>query len=243
MFEWECCDDGYEWCGSALVPSSTLRTRYAPPISGKRPQDETWRDVFLIFSTTKPTRVGIEKFAILYGLLGVLTVAVRRRAYAPQLARAFGIRRPRTIQQQGEPITAWFAEIRDMKRAIQLHSNRNLTEFWRLVNTKLRDTVALCLTPNGGRDPVPKNLLGFMWLQLGLKSQGPWEFRECPVCRGPMAVRDMGRRPSRLTDRESCRVTLSKLRRDYREGSKSLNDIARRLRTDLKTARRWMKKT
>jgi hypothetical protein len=241
-FEWECCDDGYIWRGSVLVPASPSRSRFTPPISGAgQPGDEMWRDVFLIFSDTKPTPAGIQSFAMLYGLLGIPTVAVRRRTYSTRLARALGVRRPQTIQEHGEPLANWVAEIRDMKRVIRLYLNKQYAEFWSLMNEKLSDTVAPRFTLNGGGlNLIPKNLLGFMWLQLGLKSRGRWILRECRVCREPMAVREMGKRPSRLTDKASCRVTLSNLRKDYRDGLKSLAEIARRLRTDANTARRWM---
>ena len=104
----------------------------------------------------------------------------------------------------------------------------------------MRDAVAGQFTNRGEETLVPKNLLGCMWLQLGTKSRGMWRLRRCLTCRAPMPVREMGQRPTRLTCSHSCQVTLSKLRRAYRDGTKAIAEIAHRLGTDVKTARKTM---
>jgi len=228
-FTWKCCNDGYVWRRKTLVSSSLSCETYAPP-----------SDLFLIFAQTKPTREGILAFALVYGLLGSETATASVPRYPLALARGLGIRRPRMIREVGEPLASWVGEIQDMKRVVNLYLRRKQEQFWNAVNYKLQDTVAPRFSAKGELTLTPKNLLGFLWLQLGLKSRGKWVIRECRVCREPMVIREMGARPSRLTDSSSCRVTLSNLRTAYRDGSKSLTEIARRLQVRRRTAQAWL---
>jgi hypothetical protein len=227
---WNCCDDGYRWRGKILVPASQSFEPYEVPTN-----------LFLVFAETEPTPDDIQSFANLYGALGIVTVAVRRAAYSPRLSKALHVRQL-TVKEFGEPLSDWVAEIKAMKHAVKLYlaNKKGSREFWETANAHMRDAVAGQFTNRGEETLVPRNLLGCMWLQLGTKSRGMWRLRRCLTCRAPMPVREMGQRPTRLTCSHSCQVTLSKLRRVYRDGTKTIAEIANRLGTDVKTAKKTM---
>ena len=229
-FEWQCPDYLEERYG-VLYPAGEM-TPYRPR-----------EDLFLEFAGLKTTLKAISGFAQYHGLLGgVPAIAERRPMYSPSLARGLGAR-VRFSTVQGESVAAWKTEIKDLRQAITYRDNAP-GRLWQAINAKLGDNVAPQFVSSHPHDVQlelrPRNLLGFMWLRFALKSRGAWLFRSCRVCKKPMAVRQMGKRHSRLTCTDSCRVTLSRYRRLYETREMSASEIAHRLGVTVSTARKWI---
>jgi hypothetical protein len=170
-------------------PSSVMPLRFAPvaPDGVYYPR----RDLFLEFAALRCEQLAIQEFAWWHGSLGLVA---------------------------GETFSAWCAEIEEMAAAVKLHNEKNMRELQLLVNRRLDSLVKveLALIRNRTADfPLtlrPRSLLGHMWLCFGTLSDSEWERRDCLSCNAPMAVVVAGRRDTRKTCSDACKMRRSRLR-------------------------------
>lgn len=93
---------------------------------------------------------------------------------------------------------------------------------------------------------VPRSLLGALWLQFAQAVAGNKSYRQCEYCAAWFEVSLGASRPTRLYCSDACRFKAYRHRQDeaYQLSQQGipLKEIAKRLGTDVPTAKGWIKK-
>ena len=215
-FQWETCLDGYQILPGrtnedelVLVARSRTSEPYNPLESvprhltrrqpGKRaiPRRDP-RDAFLDFAKLQDEGE-IITFATLWGLLGIAPTTGSRPLAAQKIVDALGAKM-RFESVIGEPLAGWFAEIDDLRRAIELYLAGKVELLWNVINAKFRTASALrpqIQFVNGNHALRPDSLLGWLWMEFADKCHRHWSSGQCRHCGADFVVLPRGNRPPR----------------------------------------------
>jgi hypothetical protein len=103
-------------------------------------------------------------------------------------------------------------------------------------------------SPRLGISLMPRDLLGALWLQFAVAVDALKNFAKCAQCGAPFEVSRnplTGKRPDALFCSARCRVGRYRGRIDQARRLKSeglpVNEIARKLKTEVRTVNGWLK--
>ena len=201
--------------------------------------------LFKEFSETPTTRSGIIAFAERYGPLG------QWLDYRDGAKPAKGEPRHRA-----DGVSGWVDEIRDVGNTLRLWTQSFADaqdNARKIVNGKLRELVAPQLewTRSGASlqlSYAPRNLLGVIWTQVALSLSYEAEYPRCQHCSRPFEVAkgpETGQRSDSIFCSNKCKSADYRARKNQAlqlaNEKVPLKRIAREVRSDAKTVRRWIK--
>lgn len=265
-FVWTRARAGYTWRqehdGALVVPVSN-----DDAVEHYRLGDRAFSGLFLAFARLKPTPTNIAAFANEFGPLGFPVTVVHfgpskvSKEYgrfstidAEQLSKPPN-RAERDLGQRGEFVSlrsqlhrraTWSFHIklmRDLLDARKARRGGSWERKWEL-ELVLRTSVWPMLDDDLVGRMQPVSLLGALWLQAILA--GGRDYRECATCSQPIEISRLG---GARTDARFCsNACKTKDFRDRRAEARRLaasgmrtNEIAKRVRSDVATVRRWLK--
>ncbi len=149
---------------------------------------------------------------------------------------------------QGQIIASWGVspELLQLFRSGDLIQPA-LVQTQRTINWNLESSPRLLWDPKQGRLElriVPDSLIGAMWLQFARAVDGNKTYRRCAECRTWFAISPGTARVTRTYCSNACRSKAYRKRqleaeRMHKEGI-SIEDIAHRLDSDIKTVSKWV---
>ena len=215
-FRWETCLDGYQILPGrtnederVLVARSRISEPYDPmePVPhhltrrqpGKRaiPRRDP-RDAFLAMANLQ-NEGEIVTFATMWGLLGIAPTTGSRPLAAQKIVGALGAK-ARFESVIGEPLAGWFAEIDDLRSAIELYLGGKEELLWNAINAKFRTAPALrpqIQFANGNLALRPDSLLAWLWIEFADKCHRHWSRGQCRYCGADFVALPPGNRPPR----------------------------------------------
>ena len=213
----------------------------APALTYQPLADHT--GLFLTFADTNASD-DATGFADLYGWLGVATYSVKRDGSDEE---------PR-----GEPVAVWVREVEAMRRAVgqwektadgDLKATPPDAGTMESANLRLAGGLSGGLHSSLGGMPVlafrPTSLLSAIWFQFALAAAEKKTFRRCDVCRTWFEVATGAGRVDKRFCSDSCRSKKYRSRQDMArllfEGGKSVEFIAKLLRSEPKVIRGWVR--